>query len=744
MKGVFSLADSFLYRPSKKIKIVHFNSINGLILLVSSYLFGLPIDNSVYETINTDMNIVSGDQQRSTGERIPIDTFTVNQIKRNCTNYAGQEDVFWIDAENDLSIFSGQNYTINNISEIQDILHTFQLHRTSDGILPDYQPINDIAEEWYQKNQHINYVPLKVTLIKYKRLELNTQNNTAFLSDNKYFVSVAPHVDHRSSQIVTLGFENGFFLTNTGYSVSHLTLHVNGENINLNPGGSIPVGLNGGNSVITIDVHFTNNLSFKSAITFNVDRFQDSSWLNSHVNTNGRLAFSNTTSGVTHSFFYPKVLIEGKSYDLTVCHIRKVVQTGSAQVKKPLVFVEGFDQNHGTANAFSIDSMIVMLMSTGLYNYFTSKGYDIFLVNLNYNWDDIKRQAYSLGVAFQNIWDSSNKIEPIKVVGFSMGGIVSTVACGIKKFRATSNLYQETWEQGLLNTWNFKANLCLTWDSPHSGAYMPSSIIEFCKFWGSFNKIADQGYKALISKSSTQQLFFTRIPGDGANLITRIEFNNFYKSLLNSFKSDNTLKFTSIVNGSWNGVTQKTDYYGQMFSASKIYWKDNCKIWADTRVSDNGTTNSGEIFYGHLVASWQNLFVAKEKTLTVSGRSLFPGNIPGGYRNTFGICANALQAKGFDVYIRNQLHAFIPTFSAVGLDSATFVDQNKWNLSAVEASSGPLVNGSPFDRIYHHDGPNQEHVREFNQENLSWLKKEITYATISNSIAPIINLLLND
>lgn len=421
--------------------------------------------------------------------------------------------------------------------------------------------------------------------------------------------------------------------------------------------------------------------------------------------------------------------------------------------KMPIVIVEGFDQYHKQDKEFTHDSIQAMLTATGLKQQWLNDGYSIFMVNLDDNWDELLRQGYALGNLLQGIHTlkAPYSNEPIKIIGFSQGGLVSTIACGIKQcYLQNPSLPKQSFEQNYLDSWTFKVDLLVTWDSPHQGAFMETSVQELCFFLRNKSDVALNAFDAFCSKAVLQQFIVngTNVKTVTNDFTTRPDFVEKYNLIMYSIPHVQGIRYVSVTNGSWGDISQSSDYYdNDLFYL--YYFKDGPFGYygvVETRL--NVQIPYSRYFYGRIDIKKpgpNEYYKIEISSQSLSNPEIFLlGNAPGGFRTTFQTLKQAVIDKGYGTPTTcKENHCFVPTFSAAGLDFNTFYKSEKWNLADLEQTMGPMENYSPFDKIYHHTGPNQEHVRGFSGENIGWIKKEIAVASRPD-ITPIINLLLDE
>jgi len=405
--------------------------------------------------------------------------------------------------------------------------------------------------------------------------------------------------------------------------------------------------------------------------------------------------------------------------------------TRDVNYSKIVYITEGFDPADGTSNEYTLDSLenAVIQITNGRKTIkadLLDNHYTVVLVDFDNNWSSLKMQGYAFGNLMQQMWDLSPKAEPMKVLGLSMGGVIGSFACGLKQFYTLNSGYtKETWEAPIYSSWNFKVNLCLTVDSPHSGAFIPGSVFDFVNFFRAApdGSKAQQYYNALVSNSACQMLI--RKYGS----VNVSAWLTLYKNVLAVYKQTNTTSFVGVCNGSWAGNKQFTSNNGLLI-IDWHYDPTGCgeswtKLWSEPE-----DYVKRQVFWG----KWGACYVIGAESkhwLTFTNDKQFLENCPGGYTNTYQDVANAL--PGTKPTPAHPSHCFIPTFSSAALDYNTYAPQGMRNLKALELQLGKKMDEySPMHKLYHQDNVNQFHVRgmALDPDLVDSILKEIKEKTI--------------
>ncbi len=217
-------------------------------------------------------------------------------------------------------------------------------------------------------------------------------------------------------------------------------------------------------------------------------------------------------------------------------------------LRKPLVFVEGFDPN----GIFGIDYIYQMLYfsNTNLATRIHNAGYDIIILNFDDGGDYIQKNAFLLVELINQINTQKPNNEPLVVVGFSMGGLVARYAL----------TYME--QHGM----DHETKLYVSFDSPHKGAHIPVGIQALALTFD------DELYQQMFPELASSLLQFTapaarqmlkyRI-SDPTQASGEISMSSDHQTFLNELENLNscngfptTCRNIAISLGSWNGVGQ--------------------------------------------------------------------------------------------------------------------------------------------------------------------------------------------
>ena len=219
-------------------------------------------------------------------------------------------------------------------------------------------------------------------------------------------------------------------------------------------------------------------------------------------------------------------------------------------LRKALIWVEGFE----TLQDVSIGQNYDILNNSSFGTQIHDAGYDIVILNFNFNSDDIRRNARVLKDLIGKINQGKPNNEPLVIMGYSMGGLVARYALVEME---NQNIDHQT-------------RLYISYDAPHKGAHIPVSVQALA---ATFNS---QTYKNLYpdiatlidrfnSPAATQMLKF-RVPGaTGPNQTIPVStgFTTFFDEL-NGLNSNGgfpiNCQSVGLSLGSWSGIPQRANF----------------------------------------------------------------------------------------------------------------------------------------------------------------------------------------
>jgi hypothetical protein len=317
-------------------------------------------------------------------------------------------------------------------------------------------------------------------------------------------------------------------------------------------------------------------------------------------------------------------------------------------------------------------------------------GFDAVVLDFTEAVDPIQRNGLVLVELLQRVNAETAADQTSVIVGASMGGLVSRYAL----------LWMEN--QALPH----QVRKLISFDSPQKGANIPLGLQAWVEFFSDQAEEAAFLLQQLRSPASRQMLLYhlDSTVGSSAHAAPAMaQLNNDFASM-GGWPTQSRL--VSIVNGSGLMTGQSFAPGDQLieWNYDSLFVDIDGDIWA---VPDGG---SQKIFDGRI-----SIFIVGTTTggLTVSG-TLPWDNSPGGTRSSMQQAAD-VQAPYGDIIALHSKHSFIPTVSALALDSNDpFYDV---------AGDAQLLEHTPFQTVYF-PAENQDHI-DITAENKLWFMAEV-------------------
>ncbi|HSJ69034.1 MAG TPA: hypothetical protein VK921_15220, partial [Anditalea sp.] len=210
-----------------------------------------------------------------------------------------------------------------------------------------------------------------------------------------------------------------------------------------------------------------------------------------------------------------------------------IVYKGGNSYDKPVIVLDGFDPFEGTDEGVDAEEIYEDFLRYGSLNLgdqLASQDYDIIPLNFikgkqndgsitNGGTDYIERNAMVLVELIERINNSScwtSNVQPIKVMGFSMGGLIGRYAL---RYMEQNNIPHNT-------------DLFISIDSPHNGAVVPTGLQEVADFIEDIANI-DIADKPLTSPGAKQMLVHHYL----SNSKTPAGAPNFHERFYNTLNS---------------------------------------------------------------------------------------------------------------------------------------------------------------------------------------------------------------
>lgn len=241
----------------------------------------------------------------------------------------------------------------------------------------------------------------------------------------------------------------------------------------------------------------------------------------------------------------------------------------SGNIKKPLVFVEGFDpreldlEKHGSMNVYTI-------YRDEMFNFINSNNYDLIYIDWQNPGEYIQANANTLIKVLNNLQEQfDSDTEPIILIGHSMGGLIARYAL---KTMENQNI------QHGVGTY-------VSWDSPHLGANIPIGLLygfhgirkfltdkdiisSLTEKYAGINELLLLGERIAYSTSTQQMLMNYVDPTGTLNNTEHIHWQN-ELSQLGFPQGDNgkDFKMLAIANGDYSPINTSDKYIYCDFSA---------------------------------------------------------------------------------------------------------------------------------------------------------------------------------
>ncbi len=364
---------------------------------------------------------------------------------------------------------------------------------------------------------------------------------------------------------------------------------------------------------------------------------------------------------------------------------------GHTSIVNPVIVIEGFDID----NTMNWEVLYESLNQENMIEDLRAMGFDAVVLDFTDATDYIQRNSF---VAVELIEQVNAMLSPgvdIAVVGASMGGLIGRY----------SLCYMEQ------NAIDHNVRTFISFDSPQKGANIPLGIQYWIKLFAIESAEADTMLQALARPAPRQMLvyYLTDPPGTTGEP----------DPLLGEFLSDVAAlgdypagcRNVAVANGSGNIVNQGFAPGDQLilYEYESLLVDIIGNVWA---VPDSV---NHIILDGLINRIWP--LPDDQLVVYVEGTDPYDG-APGGTRSTMAQM-DSLEAPYGDIIALHEKHCFIPTVSALDLDS----DDLFYDI----AGDPDLLMHSPFDTVYF-PAVNEEHIF-ISPESKTWFITELERGT---------------
>lgn len=412
---------------------------------------------------------------------------------------------------------------------------------------------------------------------------------------------------------------------------------------------------------------------------------------------------------------------------------------GGSLYDKPVIVLDGFDPFEGTSEGVDIQGVYDFLnYNDGVNNVgldLRGQGYDIVPLNflkveapdgkiINGGTDYIERNAMVLVELIERInnstcWESN--MEPIKIMGFSMGGLVARYAL---RYMEVNNIPHNT-------------DLYISIDSPHNGAVVPMGVQQMVDFIDDVANI-DVADKVLRSPAAKQMLVHHYLSNSNTPAGAPGFHDNFYNSL-NSMGFPLQTRNIAVVDGTSKGIAINSSsqrYFDGEIETGAIFPLVGVGADAKMNFSPPGG-QTGKVFDFRARLRFLAFYITVYRRYSeVTSSSQFGSheNSPGGYFSVEDEINKFLGPDGrfntnetllLEFIAKAKLEISTPEFSFIPLKSSLAYNGGNPYLYDDFSSRNLVCTGeTPFDSYYTSVNANQEHIA-LDSQKANYIYQEI-------------------
>lgn len=404
------------------------------------------------------------------------------------------------------------------------------------------------------------------------------------------------------------------------------------------------------------------------------------------------------------------------------------IYRGGNAVDNPVIVVDGFDPFEGENGGKGVTDIYDDFDQNGTGISLVSDNYDIIPLNftnvvdngklLHGGTDYIERNAMTLITLIEAINDCKAGNNPIKVVGFSMGGLIARYALA----------YMEA------NNMTHDVDLFVSVDSPHQGAVVPIGIQEAAEL---IDDIIPGGDVAttILDTPAAKQLLVHHYRANSKTPVGAPGFHDRFFNDLNALGFPEDLRNISVVNGVSTGLNNNPigGRYVDLVASTGILLP-GLRIKAKLDYTpDRGLTRNAFDFIGQVrfLGVYITVFKRIRQATTIFGRGSYE-NTPGGFfdveslvggfvgdlNDTFDNFLLELFIADVNIQLIDPNFSFIPVKSALAFIGSVdlYEDFSQRNLVC--------TGETPFDSYFTEVGLNEEHI-VLNGNSSEFMRQEI-------------------
>ena len=408
------------------------------------------------------------------------------------------------------------------------------------------------------------------------------------------------------------------------------------------------------------------------------------------------------------------------------------IYRGGAAVDNPVILVDGFDPLEGTPDGKDVTSIYEDFNHNDIADDLRlDDNFDIIPLNflrftdgskeINGGTDYIERNAMTLVTLIEAINECKTGNNPIKVVGFSMGGLIARYAL---RYMEQNNISHE-------------ADLFVSVDSPHQGAVVPIGIQETADLLDDLvpGNTGELGTDLLDTPAAKQLLVHHYL----ANSKTPAGAPGFHDRFFNDLDAmglpQNTRNI-SVVNGVQTGlnINPVGGRYVDLIVETGTFFPIGARIKAKLDYTpDRGLTRNAFDFISQVkfLGIYVNVFKRIRQATTIFGRGSYE-NTPGGFYDVNSLVGEFVGDinESFDNWLLNLFVADVnlelndPNFSFIPVKSSLAFNGSADLYEDFSSRNLVCTTETPFDSYFTAENDNEQHI-ELTNLSADFIREEI-------------------